>query len=304
MKFYLLILIELFFFPFLYLWEAFRNFVSSKNVKQYYSTDKSDIKPINDVIYLIHEWGKYPIKRKKHINAIPEFECGLFYQVQRLDRYNGQKKIRKYLTISDYSVEYIKYIEDNGIGLKDYTVIPVQNKGMDFSGYSYLTNKIIDSSQNQIVFLTNTSVEKDISDYIDDYVKLFEKYHNLGLLGISYSTKISQSFIKNRFSPHLQSFFLVSRSQVLKEAVKTNNGKFPGESETLKYSIIRFGEIKLSKLISKLGYDLAVVEPSGNIYFLPKDKILNNGYNTWKLPFGDRRLTNNSPNRIYSISDK
>lgn len=302
MKFYLSIIFELLLFPLFYLWEEFRNLISSKNIKQYiYPIAESEIEPINDVIYLIHEWGKYQIKRKKRINIIPEFECGLLYQIQRLDRYKGVKKIQKYLTISDYSNEYLKCLENNGIMLKDYNVIPVQNKGMDFAGYSYLTKNIIDSTQNQIVFLTNTSIEKGISDYIDEYISFFEKYPNLGLLGISYSTRISQSLIKNKFSPHLQSFFLVSRSQVLKQVVELNNGKFPGEKETLKYSIIRFGEIKLSNLISKLGYDLAVIEPDGNINFLPKDKILNNGYNAWKLPYGDRRLTNNSPNRIYSI---
>lgn len=278
------------------------NLISCKNKNQYFKPiAESDIKPINSVIYLIHEWSKYPIKRDKKVNRIPEFECGLLYQIQRVDRYKGNKKIQKYLTISDYSSDYLKYLKVNGIMLDDYNVIPVPNRGMDFSGYSYLVKSIIDFDQNQIIFLTNTSVEKDISEFIDDYVGIFEKYPSLGLLGISYSTIISQSLIKNKFTPHLQSFFLVSRSHILKQVVELNNGNFPGENETLKYSIIRFGEIKLSKLIQKLGYELAVIEPGGKIYFFPKAKMFCNGYNTWDLPYGDRRLTNNSPNRIYSL---
>ena len=304
MKFYINLLIELIFFPFLYAWEAFKNFISS-NGKDNNITHitETNFKPINNIVYLIHEWAKYPIERKKKINVIPEFECGFLYQVQRINNYNGVKKIQKYITISDYSDAYVNYLNENNINLNNYNVIPVENISMDFSGYSYLIKNILDPNQDQVVFLTNTSVEKHSSDFIDDYVGIFEKYPNLGLLGISYSTKRSQSLIKNKFLPHLQSFFLVSKSRVLKQVVDINKGNFPGEKETFKYSIIRFGEIRLSKLVSKLGYDVAVVEPDGEVYFFPKSTPFDNGYNSWKLPYDDRRLTNNTPNRIHSLKN-
>ncbi|RDC54248.1 hypothetical protein DU508_22435 [Pedobacter chinensis] len=296
-KFYLTLLLELALAPLLYPLNSLKNHLG-KNDK---GKQALRAKPIADeIIYAIHEWAGYPPIRKKKIAYVnKEFTCGLRFQLQRIYAYKGQRSIRKILTVSDYNTQYFTSLKETERIDEALEIYPVENKAMDFSGYAYVCHNLIDWNKEQAIFLTNSSVNCQIDHFIDDYVDLLVKYKNIGLIGVSYSTKIYQSLIKNNFNPHLQSFFLLTTTSVLKELLAINNGLFPGENESYKASIIRFGEIKLSKLVQSLGYDIAFVSEDGNLNLFPKKNWLFNGYQKWKLPHGDYRLWNVHPNKIY-----
>ena len=96
----------------------------------------------------------------------------------------------------------------------------------------------------------------------------------------------------------MSSFFLLTTSEVLRELVKLNHGKFPGNGITHKLLLIRKGEVKLSQLVLRLGYKLGFVLNDGRVYTFSSKGFLNNGYADWKLPFGDYRIHCDFPNKI------
>ena len=124
-----------------------------------------------------------------------------------------------------------------------------------------------------------------------------ENNPDVGILGISYSTKMYQTLIRRNFTPHIQSFFLFTTIDVLNEIVENNQGHFPGENISNKRLLIRKGEIGLSTLALKLGYNLAVVFPTTGKPF----KFVNQSQ--WDKPLGDIRLKIDCPNRINPIKE-
>jgi len=303
-KFYLILLLELIFLPLLYIVELFKTIISFfyKNNK-IYKVNRNKLS--NEVLYAVHEWAGYPTKRKKKIRYVnKEFECGLFYQIERMITYDGRYKLKKILTISGCKASYLEKLKRDLVLPSDLNVYHVQNTSMDFSGYSFVIDNFSDCTTDKIIFLTNTSVDADIRPFIDQYVNLFHDDPTIGLVGVSYCTKVYQSLIRNNFRPHLQSFFLVSRLSVLKEIKKSNGGIFPGSNENFKLSIIRFGEVKISELVQKLGYKICVVLEDGSVNLIPRSGKFYNGFFHWNLPFNDYRLFALNPNRINPISKK
>ena len=298
-KFYLLIGVELITFPFLYLWEEVKKYLGKyKKQRAGYKTTGLDIS--NDAIFIIHEWAGYPYVRFKTINYTGhKFVCGLKYHFERLSQYQGKYHIKKILTISDYTKEYYESLKKESFYDDKTQVYAVDNSAMDFSGYAHVVeNILVEEKDDKVVFLTNSSVEAEMVAFLDNHIELFKSQPELGLLGISYSTKIYQTLIKNNFRPHLQSFFLVSKVSVLKEMIELNGGRFPGAKEHYKLSIIRFGEVKITELIQKLGYKVAVITEDEELHTLPDHGLFFNGYANWELPLNDYRLSANHPNRI------
>ncbi|MDR2270635.1 MAG: hypothetical protein LBF27_06990 [Sphingobacterium sp.] len=290
-KFYLMLLGELILAPWKYIENEIRwNYGSSssrENVK------KQRIPVLNNRLAVcIHEWGGYEEKRKKRIININEFECGLYYQLLRFRNYAGSREIDVTLTVSESFLMQKK--------VENIKIMNVSNVGMDFSGYEQFYESIKDEA-NQYVILTNTSVNKKQVDFIDDYLDYFEQNASIGLLGVSVSSKIYQSLIRNNFNPHLQSFFLLTTTNVLKEIVEKNN-RFPGKGITDKSMLIRMGEVQLSRVAMELGYQLACILEDGTPFLFDKAHFKDNGHNSWTIPFGDYRLSVKNPNAINPIS--
>lgn len=238
----------------------------------------------------IHEWGGYPPVRHKHINdTIVDWECGLKYQFDRFAGYKGEREVELIVTISDIhlcrNIEYIATHSDQ--------IIPVPNRGMDFSGYAAFYDAVA-GSENCYILLTNSSVNALQRDFIDPYINYMERNTDVGMLGISCCSTCYQSLVRDNFTPHLQSFFLLTTLSVLKELVALNGGKFPGRDIANKQLLIRRGEIAISQLVIRLGYKLAVVTKWG------VEKFDNNPRN-WKLPKGDLRCCTDKPNAINPI---
>ncbi|MDR6527678.1 hypothetical protein J2787_003070 [Chryseobacterium rhizosphaerae] len=249
----------------------------------------------NTIRINIHEWGGYPLKRSKKVNVIPEFECGLYYQLERFTKDDGLDK-NVSVTISEITrhqhLEYIKSKVEN--------VFSVSNDGMDFSGYNFFYESIKDLP-NSYVILTNSSVNKIQTEFLKDYIKYMDDNLDVGILGVSYSSKKMQTLIRNNFTPHLQSFFLLTTTEVLKEIVEKNNGIFPGSTISHKLSLILKGEVKISEIAILLGYNLAVTLENKSIFKFGKNNWFDNGYKRWKLKEGDVRLTVKNPNIINEI---
>lgn len=297
-KFYLVVATELLFLPFLYLFEIFKRLLGRfLRVKEIYKVNKNQLS--NEVLYVIHEWAGYSFTRKKTIKYINrEFECGLMYQLTRLKNYEGNYKLRKILTISDCNESYLDGLKNSNLNPDNLEIYPVKNTAMDFTGYNFVINDIITDSKDRVVFLTNTSVDSNVSSFIDEYVKMIRENPTIGLIGTSYSTKVYQSLIQNNFRPHLQSFFLVSRLSVLREVINFSGGVFPGSDEDFKLAIIRFGEVRITEIVQEIGYKVCVVHEDGVITTIPKSHRFYNGYYNWTLPYNDYRLHSLHPNRI------
>lgn len=249
-------------------------------------------KPVTtDTVYVeVHEWAGYPISRMKQLKNGRIFQCGLEYQ---LGRFNMAKRYSKYkvdltVTVSDidnypYDMKYLKGNCDR--------VLSVPNIGLDFSGYASFF-QLVKDKPNSYVILSNSSINSSIDIFLDGYIEYLEENPDVGMLGVSYCTKMYQTLIRNNFTPHLQSFFLLTTVEVLKELVHLNGDKFPGIDITNKQLLIRNGEIKLSQLIMNLGYKLAVVRPDNGEPFKFTNK------KAWNILKGDVRQAVNCPNRI------
>jgi len=286
-SFYLLLLGELIIAPLKYLQNQIKwSFGDSRNTR---CALKKRVPVLSDnVAVCVHEWGGYKDRRKKKINNIKEFECGLYYQLLRFGNYHGKRSLNLTVSISE------KFLMKEHI--KNVKMIEVSNVGMDFSGYEQFFESI-KNDDNQYVILTNTSVNKKQVDFIDEYIDYFEQHETIGIMGVSVSSKIYQSLIRNNFNPHLQSFFLLTTTAVLKEIVE-KNGCFPGKGIDHKLMLIRMGEVRLSKVAMELGYQLACILEDGKPFVFDKAFFKDNGRRSWHIPFGDYRLGAENPNAI------
>lgn len=281
-KFYLILCKEMLLFLFLYTQEWISRQQATKTVRAKVRA-KVDNKRVKVVV---HEWGGYPSTRMKTIKNAATFTCGLQGQ---LERFADAEKF--YLTISISDAE--RYTDLDSLKAQ-YNVIQVANEGMDFSGYSTFYEKIKDCP-NSYVILTNSSVNAIQEDFIDSYIDYMEENPDVGLLGVSYCSKMIQTLIRKNFRPHIQSFFLMTTTQVVREIVEYNNKTFPGAGITHKLLLIREGEIRISEITKKLGYNLAVVNPIDG----KASKFAS--YKEWKLPFGDIRQIVEHPNVVRKI---
>jgi hypothetical protein len=289
-KFFLKLLLELVISPY----EYGKNFIKWHFISSNETGKKNKVRtdiPNNKLAVCIHEWGGYAGKRSKKIKNINEFECGLDYQLLRFQKYIGKYELDLTVTISDPHL-----LKNN---LKSVKTIEVPNLGMDFSGYSTFY-EFIKNEENQYVILTNSSVNIKQVDFIDDYLDFFKANQSIGMMGISFNSKMYQSFIRNNYNPHLQSFFLLTTTEVLKEIVKKNK-KFPGKGIDHKLALIRNGEIKLSRIVMDLGYELVCILEDGTPHFFNKETLVDNGRNSWGSFFGDYRLYLKEPNAIHSM---
>lgn len=279
--FYSILLKELFILPFLYLahWCEVL-FFYPRQVRRRERVSNYKIK------VCVHEWGGYRLVRKKTIKNGVTFECGLQAQ---LDRFSNRDRFDLTVTMSDIDLcKDLDYIKSRA------RVLEVDNVGMDFSGYNAFY-QIQKNVPNAYLILTNSSVNIVNDDFIDEYICYMEQNSDVGVLGISYCTKMIQTLMRKNFIPHLQSFFLLTTTQVLSEVVALNKGQFPGCGIDHKLLLIREGEIKISQLVQQLGYRLAVVNPLDGIPY----KFTN--YRNWSLPKGDIRQILTEPNKITSI---
>lgn len=293
--FYLILLVELSVLPILLLLAEVKKRFSSSNTPL--NSLKLRKAVYTKTVYVgLHEWGGYDLKREKTIKNGSTFTCGLYYQLLRYQRPQEKYNIDLTVTMSDSErCKDLDYINKNCTRL-----VKVPNEGMDFSGYAHFFDNI-KSNDNSYVILTNSSVHCDDENFLDGYIDYMENNLDVGILGVSYCTKIVQTLVRNNFTPHLQSFFYLTTIEVLTQIIEKNNGIFPGNGITYKLLLIRNGEIRVSELVQSLGYNLAVVQENGEVYKWGKRKRFDIGYKNWTIAEGDVRQINRYPNKINKI---
>ena len=250
-------------------------------------------KPVEtDRVYVgIHEWGGYPMRREKTIKNGATFVCGLESQLERFARYRDAGRVELTVTLSDPD----KHTDIGKIRSGADHLIATPNAGMDFSGYEAFY-KTVENCPNAYVILSNSSVNAAQDDFLEGYIGYMEQHPEVGMLGISYCTKMIQSLVRNNFTPHLQSFFILTTIDVLRQIVAKNKGQFPGTGIGHKLLLIRRGEIGLSQLALQIGYRLAVVRPENGQPFVFTD------YRHWYIPRGDIRQYVAQPNKITPVA--
>ena len=289
-RFYALLFLEFLFAPFLYARQVFLKNISLEGDLKRYRKDVDN----DSVVVGIHDWVGYSLDRKKTVND-KVFDCGLNCQLARVSNYKGTRTLNLSVTISGSP-------EDNYDKFEAIPFTKVSNIGMDFSGYAH-TLRTFSKNGNCYVLLMNSSIEALQVDFIDEYINFLEENKDVGLLGISYATKMYQTLIRNNFTPHVQSFFLLSTVDVLNSVVEANGGRFPGEGILHKRLLIRCGEVRLSKIIMKLGYRLAIIDEQGKPYIFPRAKgLLQTPFKQWRLPMGEYRHHVQQPNRINKLN--
>ena len=176
------------------------------------------------------------------------------------------------------------------------------NDYYDFTGYADFYNKV--KNTNSILLFSDSSVSLENNlPIIDEYVTYFKNNKDVGILGISGNSRNYQSLINNNFSPHVQSMFFMSSVEVLKNVILANGNIFPGlnAKKENKYSIIRNGEILLSKIILSLGYSIAIIKSDGHVFKYSENDKIKKPY-LWKNYYlGDARLESNYPSQAVRI---
>lgn len=295
-EFYAIICLELLFLPLLMIYEILKNSVSFLNIHTKNDKVRSTIKS-DRIDVLIHEWGGYNLTRTKKHKSGKDFHCGLKPWIESLNHYQGKYKLDITLSISE--IEKFKYIKE--VTPLVTNILSVSNDGYDFSGYSSFLEKIKDDT-NKYIILSNSSVNVNCSDFIDSFIDYMNRNPDVAIIGASYCTKCYQSLIRNNFKPHLQSFFLLTTIDVMKEIIQKNNQLFPGKSITHKLLLIKKGEIRISETALKLGYSLAIVLENGSVFKYKKKNMFDNCYSQWTcLKKGDMRFNVKYPNKINSI---
>ena len=242
------------------------------------------------VYVCVHEWGGYPMRRQKTIKHGATFDCGLEAQLERFSPYRASGRVELTVTLSAAD----RHPDLSAIRNRTDHLILSCNKGMDFSGYAAFFDRI-KNKPDAYVILTNSSVNAAQNDFLESYIRCMERHPEIGMLGISYCTRMFQSLVRNNFTPHLQSFFLLTTTSVLREIVASNQNRFPGAGIGHKLLLIRKGEDALSRLVLRLGYRLAVIRPENGALFLFTD------YRRWNIPRGDIRQTLSEPNKITEV---
>lgn len=298
MKFYSILCLELLLWIFLTTIEIFKKkyslYVTRRN---HNSTIKWRDKIQSKIIYVgIHEWAGYDLKRKKKLKNGTNFDCGLQFQLERFQKYKGGLVVDVTVTLSD---DY-KYKHYDLVLPFCNRILPVSNAGYDFSGYAAFFNTIRNKT-NSYVILSNSSVNALQDDFLDFYVEYMNANPDVGGLGVSLAMQYNQTLIKNNFTPHIQSFFLMSSIDVLREIVARNRGKFPGDGIKYKLLLIRKGEVQLSQLILDLGYKLAVVQSDGSVFKFGRQTSRDNCYASLYKRSVEQRLFVKNPNKINPI---
>ena len=287
-RFFLTLLCEFISSPFLYLYNCRKAKGSKRPVKYRKRIPVDDDK----IEVFIHEWGGYSLSRVKKVNKLHPFECGIIHQLVRFQKEKGSSDLNINVTVSDierYDSHDLKIIES----MSD-NVIPVSNRGMDFSGYAE-AQRILSKSSNRYVVLTNSSINKIQGRFLSGYINLLASDLTIGAIGISFNTKYNCTLIKNNFNPHIQSFFILTTTSVLNEIVHFNRGRFPGMGITSKYMLIRNGEVKFSQLLLKQNYKLLAVLEDGSVFTFDKHTPLQ------EFPYDDYRISCKNPNTISPI---
>jgi hypothetical protein len=293
LKLLLQIFLEIFLFPLFYLYNLCLNLnIINFNDKKF--PTERDYAESNFAIIGLHDWLGYPGIRKKSLPNGVEFYCG---RDNIINQISSSKNTTKYKFILNLSGNHTLNEIDDSLDEVYYT----DNRGYDFNGYTNILLKTFTENDNPIIVLMNSSVAGVFYDgWLDDYCSIIKNDPSVGLLGIS-AGSYYPGLLKNRFSPHIQSYFLLSTQEIFSKILNNNNNHFPGSYEKNKYRLIQEGEIELSRQILKYGYSIVIVFNGEIKKFSLKNRYSNN-YKQWPFRYGDIRVSEKNFDLINTLS--
>jgi len=152
------------------------------------------------------------------------------------------------------------------------------NLEKDIGAYDFGLKKFKKQGYGSDVVMMNTNVRGPSEDgWLMKYHALFRKHPDTGICGISLNSQ-NTTQTPPVFDPHVQSFFLYSTMEVLKEVFP--NGLPGADFNMEKDQLIQTGEIGISRTILDQGYGLVAAMFPDFQYKKGQE---------WTLPAGDLR---------------
>lgn len=206
---------------------------------------------------ILAEWGKYPLKREK-VFGKNIIKCGLLRILENMAKNPGGEsfEVRIVITDCDDSTK-LKYQSL----MKEYSFIERvsfrDNHGQDIGSYNFAYQTLLKEDYSGNIIFMNSSVRGPIKkDWLKDYLTLFHSDTQIGLCGITLNNQNYFSF-SNHYSPknpHVQSFFLLTNTRILKDVFPSGN--ISGFNKISKKALIKSGEIGISTAFLNKGYKI------------------------------------------------
>jgi hypothetical protein len=253
----------------------------------------------NDKVHIVLvDWNGYKLRRTKYLGE-NTIKCGLGPLLKRIDKYESgvdfeisliinfterfsfKNKLRNFLSEksalpkSKYQSLKGKYPFIKNIYFRD------ENVGMDLGAYNFGLEKIIkENFEGDVIFMNSSVIGPQKNNWLREYKKLFHEFPNIGLCGItanSHATVTNET--KSQFMPHVQSFFLYTKTELLK---KVFSNKLPGSDlADDKIKLIMEGEIGISQNFLLAGYAIRTSAFPDFVYKVGDD---------WVIPEGELRF--------------
>lgn len=246
---------------------------------------------------ILVDFNDYRLRRKKKLGD-KVIRCGLKRVLDRLNKVkpgidfdlhliincSKNKRSFKWYNVSLWLTNFRKpsnktYRSLQGIYPFINGVYFRSNIGMDIGAYNYGLQILRDRNYEGDVLFMNSSVMGPRRDnWLIDYRKLFGSIENTGLCGITLNSH-NTSLPSPVFTPHVQSFFIYTNTEVL---AKVFGSELPGcLISSDKNKLINEGEIGISKKVIDADYSIRCSAfPHFNYQ---------NG-DDWTIPQGDIRL--------------
>lgn len=233
---------------------------------------------------ILNEWEGYPFFREKDLDG-NIVECGIGRLIQNIRKFDSGVNFQIYLIVNTmwgrkkYILHKLGLSRSDEAHLKkwnDFLQIKEENSfieeliyrnniGQDLGAYN-CGYQILKKSgyQGDVVFM-NSSLNGPLSDgWLKKYQDQFYSHPKMGLTGISINSHNS-NLNPNKFDPHVQSFFLYTNMDVLKNIFPR---RLPGINITYqKKDIIDQGEIGISRKVLNEGYGLSCRFFDDYVYF-------------------------------------
>lgn len=159
--------------------------------------------------------------------------------------------------IDDYVISKLVKIIEKNKKIKVHCCEFKSNIGRDFSSSHNNLLKIREHCQKDdyILFLNRSSYGPIKKNWYLKYVMQFEKHPNTGLCGntINFSNHPDLPTIKGEFYTHIQTYLFLTKMKYFEEIVEN----FPARNIEDRLSLIKNGEIGLSKYFLKHGFSIS-----------------------------------------------
>jgi hypothetical protein len=280
--------------------------------------DKSRVQRAGEAVKVVLvEWAAYPLERDKEVGA-QLVRCGLGRTLEAMKRWDAGLPLEVTVIINradspSESTDVVGKARDRlqrmlGIDPQRRVARRMQryadlrnrysfieavhfrdNRGQDFGAYDFGYRLLQRQGYEGEVLFMNSSVSgPHEANWLQKYREQFHRHDKVGLCGISLNSH-DTSRSPEPFAPHVQSYFLFTNMQVLRDAI---GPQLLQTNATHKLDVIAEGEIGISARVLDAGYRITSAA-------FP-DFAYRRG-DRWLIPYGDQRFRRDVRTRANSI---